>query len=590
MKAAREYKTLSRRNFLRRAMAFSTMALVQWLNACNRQPLTSGETTENLGATKPVTASQTPKPTDIVPSPTLTPIPTLTPSPIPDDVLFDDSKLSPVYVAHDPDCVGYPDTPPFHPDTSYPEYPFAKDEVGLRNDAYRLVRQALQLVHPEGFGEPDWNPLQHVIRPGDRVLIKPNLVDATTWQNGQMTHPVILRPIIDYVYKACGPQGSIVVGDAPWAVDVFTQLVQNTGIQSLIDWMANTCGIPVTLIDLNTSDPQHTPLVDMGSYSALNGVSRTWFDAHGKPMKVDGEPGVGRYRISRFVFDADVVVSVPKAKVHCSGGITVAMKNAIGIIPAWDGTYNDGYLKDCAHTSDVDQASGNRGIYLDNDTIWRTMADLNRIIRYADANGIVHTTPQRRVYCIVDAIAAAQASQYDQIPFPLNTIIMVSDPIAVDAVTARCMGFDSRQLKSVQNPALKHELPLGFSLPAEIKVQTNDQGLSHLYRQALQPELQVYSWQGFLEADDFDAPEIVSWSITQSNQLKIHVRDGSAVSWVRVDYEYAGQHKIKALELVQGDNTDGVWEVAFPHGPFAPRMNIACGDALFNESAKLVEL
>ena len=103
----------------------------------------------------------------------------------------------------------------------------------------------------------------------------------------------------------------------------------------------------------------------------------------------DGEPGIGRYRIAHHVLDADVVISVPKAKVHCSGGITVAMKNAVGIIPAWDGTYNDGVLKDCAHTSDVDQAAGKRGMYLDNDTIWRTMADLNRIILYADANGIL---------------------------------------------------------------------------------------------------------------------------------------------------------------------------------------------------------
>ena len=579
MKISEKYKTISRRNFLRRAFAFSTAAFIHWLNACSNQLPVQGEKDKQLNASRLATASQTPQLK-----------PTLTPSPIPDDALFDESTLSPVYVARDPDCSGYPDSPPYHPDTPYAEYPFSQSAVGSVNDAYRLVRQALRLVHPKGFGEPEWNPLQHIIQPGDRVLIKPNLVDASAWQNGQMTHPAILRPIIDYVYKASGSQGSIVVGDAPWSLDVFTPLVQKTGIQALIDWLANDAGIPITLVDLNTSDPQHTPLVDMGQHSELFGVQRTWFDGHGQPMLVDGEPGVGRYRISSYVFDADVVVSVPKAKVHCSGGITVAMKNAIGIIPAWDGTYNDGYLKDCAHTSNVDQAAGDRGMYLDNDTIWRTMADLNRIIRYADAAGIIHTTPQRRTLCFVDAILAAEASQYDPIPYPLNTVIVGSDAIAVDAITARCMGFDSRRLKSVQNAALNPALPLGYSHPSEIKVHTNDQGLSHAYRQALQPELHVFSWQGHLETDDFDPPEIVSWSMPRNEKLEVHVRDHSAVSWVRVDYEYAGSRKMKALDLVHGDSTDGLWEMAFSHGAFTSRINITAGDALFNECINTFDL
>jgi len=582
MKAPGKHAVTSRRMFLRHALAFGTATFVQWLNACSRPPSSPVLTSKQLNATGSATASHTPVLTDTPPSHTSTPKPTLTPSPIPDDALFDETQLSPVYVAYNPDSGGYPDTPPFHPDTLYPEYPFAKETVGPQNGAYRLVRQALQLVHPEGYGGPDWNPLQHIIRPGDRVLIKPNLVDASTWRNGQMTHPAILRPIIDFVYKACGPQGSIVVGDAPWSLDVFAPLVQKTGIQALVDWLAHQ-GVPITLVDLNTSDQQHTPLIDLGHYSEFHGMQRTWFDGHGQPMLLDGEPGVGRYRIAHHVLDADVVVSVPKAKVHCSGGITVAMKNTIGIIPAWDGTYNDGVLKDCAHTSDVDQAAGVRGIYLDNDTIWRTMADLNRIKRYADANGKVHSSPQRRLLCIVDAIIAAEASQYNPIPYPLNTVIIGSDPIAVDAITARCMGFDSRLLKSVTRAGHNPELPLGHSHPAQIKVHTNDKGLSHTYRHALQPELQVYSWQGHLEADDYDPPEIVNCSLSAVGKLEINVRDHSAVSWVRVNYDYAGSHKTKALELVQGDDTNGLWETAFPHGAVTPRINVTVCDALFNE-------
>jgi hypothetical protein len=268
----------------------------------------------------------------------------------------------------------------------------------------------------------------------------------------------------------------------------------------------------------------------------------------------------------------------------------VAMKNAIGIIPAWDGTYSDGVLKDCPHTSDVDQAAGARGMYLDNDTIWRTMADLNRIISYASPDGTLYDTSQRRTLYIVDAVVAAEASQYNPIPYPLNTVLISNDPIAVDAVTARCMGFDSRLLKSVQKPALRSELHLGNSDPARIKIISNTIGLSHAYRQVLRPELQIYSWQGYLETNDFDPPEIVSCTLTSPEQLEINVRDTSSVSWVRVDYEYADQHKIKELQLISGDDGDGVWMVDFPHGSVKPRIRVTASDALFNYQARMFDL
>ena len=83
---------------------------------------------------------------------------------------------------------------------------------------------------------------------------------------------------------------------------------------------------PVTLLDLNKAGKPETPLVDLGQVSALSLVDRIWLDGHYKPMKRDGDPGVGRYRISPAVLNADVVISVPKMKVHCSGGITLSLR------------------------------------------------------------------------------------------------------------------------------------------------------------------------------------------------------------------------------------------------------------------------
>ena len=124
----------------------------------------------------------------------------------------------------------------------------------------------------------------------------------------------------------------------------------------------------------------------------------------------------------------------------------------------------------------------------------------------------------------------------------------------MDAVTARCMGFDSRLLKSVTQTSQKPESSPGYcSLPAQIKVHHQYNRLSETHRHALQPETMIYSWQGHLETDDFDPPEIITCTLSAAGKLEIHVRDRSSVSWVRVDYDYAGSHKMKSLELVQGD-------------------------------------
>ncbi|OQA13694.1 MAG: hypothetical protein BWY63_03389 [Chloroflexi bacterium ADurb.Bin360] len=400
-----------------------------------------------------------------------------------------------------------------------------------------------------------------------------------------MTHPAFLRPVIDYVYRACGPGGSIMLGDAPWSVDVFPRLVVNTGIQDMVAYLAATHGVPIKLVDLNVTEPQNTPLVDLGTLSELRQVQRTWYDAHGKAMHDGDDPGIGRYRIAPAVLEADVIVNVPKAKVHCSGGITVAMKNMVGLIPAWDGPYGDGALKECAHTSDVDQAGGRRGMYLENDTIWRSMADLNRILLYADAQGTLRATPQRRYVCLVDALTAAEASQYQPQPFPLNTVIIGADPISVDAVTARCMGFDPRQLKSVMQAAVRQELPLGPSTPARIRVITADQrGLNAHFRQVLKPETQIYSWEGYLEARDFDPPRILAtgWD-EHSGTLQVTLHDPSGVSWVRVTYIADGEQRTKDLTLVEGSTVEGLWSVPFPRREAFSGAILLASDALFNE-------
>jgi uncharacterized protein (DUF362 family) len=501
--------------------------------------------------------------------------------------LLDEGALAPVYVAHDGGVQGYPATPPFDPDTAYPEYPYPDDSPGPDNGCYRLVREALRLFSPQGHGSPEWNPLGAVIQPGDRVLIKPNLVDDSAWQRGQITHPAFLRPILDYAVKACRPGGQVILGEGPWAAGVFDRLVTNTGIRAMVEHLAQVHGAPIVLLDLNKAGRETTPLVDLGAASALTLADRTWLDAHYQPMKPGGDPGVGRYRIAPAVLQANVIISVPKAKVHCSGGATLTMKNMLGIIPAWDGPYEKAQLKDCAHASDLDLAQGDRGKYLDNDTIWRSMADLNRILLYADAAGQLQPARQRRYLTIVDGIVAAEESQYNPHPRPLGTVIVGADPVTCDAVTARVMGFDPRKLRSVTQPGQITTHPLGPWQPAGVRVVTSwDGGLNAIYRTALTPELHVYSWQGQVEVSDFDAPQLqsIAWD-AETGELRVQVQDPTGVACARLAYSYQGQRYVHDLTLAAGDALAGEWQLPFPAGAAIRSGDLALTDQLYNTDA-----
>jgi uncharacterized protein (DUF362 family) len=584
---------LSRREFLRLAGAAGLAGAAEALAGCTPVGPTLRPTLEAMAQPSAVTrvTNMTPTATTtMAPSSTATPTsePTLTSIPIAN--LFDEATLTPVYVAHDAGVQGYPVASPFNPDTDYPEYAYQGDDLAAENGCYWLVREALRLFSPHGYGTSEWNPLASVIQSGDRVLIKPNLVDDSAWKQGQITHPAFLRPIIDYAVKACGPDGQVILGEGPWAAGVFDRLVLNTGIQQMVSHLAQAHGAPVILLDLNKSSRESTPLVELGEASALTLADRTWLDAHYKPMQLGGDPGVGRYRIAPAVLEADVVISVPKIKVHCSGGATLTMKNMLGIIPAWDGSYKEAVLKDCAHASNQDMAQGNRGKYLDNDTIWRSMADLNRILLYADAAGRLQGTRQRRYMTIVDGIVAAEESQYQPSPHPLGTVVIGADPVTCDAVTARVMGFDPHKLRSVTHPERIASHPLGPRHPAGVRVISSwGTGLNDVYRSALTPELHVYSWQGQVEAGDYDPPQIqsVAWD-PETGELRIGVGDRAGVACVRLAFWDQDRRYIQDLSLAAGDVRSGEWRVSFPSGDVLKSGELLVSDVLFNEVSTMV--
>ena len=159
-------------------------------------------------------------------------------------------------------------------------------KVMIHPASYENVRQAVDRTF-EHF------PLKYQ---GKRVLIKPNVLRASQWNEGIVTHPVVLKAVVKKV-ETMEPE-SIVVGDNP----------------GLFNYGHNEKSFEITgLMD-----------AACGHYENIGNDS----------VKVDFNPDfLPAVSLSQAVVDADIIISLPKFKTHGLTVITGAIKNSYGFLP-----------------------------------------------------------------------------------------------------------------------------------------------------------------------------------------------------------------------------------------------------------------
>jgi hypothetical protein len=178
------------------------------------------------------------------------------------------------------------------------------------------------------------------------------------------------------------------------------------------------------------------------------------------------------YLIPKSVLDADVVINLPKLKTHRKVGLTASLKNIVGINGHKDwlphhrcGSVDEGgdeyrnrsfFKRLQTHLGEkTDQDSHNsrnffqrlmiritdklarsmapdpffEGSWHGNDTLWRTVLDLNRLLVYANKDGKMTEAPQRKCMTIVDAIVAGEMFIHLMKEFPIKKyqFVQVSD-------------------------------------------------------------------------------------------------------------------------------------------------------------------
>lgn len=165
-----------------------------------------------------------------------------------------------------------------------------KDQVMLgRCASYQReeVEKALEtLLEPAGG-------MAAFVRPGQKVLLKPNMLAGKEPELAVTTHPEIVRAVIHMVQKA---GGNVAVGDSP-------------GIGSPRQ-VARRCGI---LAVIEETGAEFAPF------------------SESVPIRPQGST-FHQLEIARDILDAEVIINLPKLKTHQMMGLTCGVKNLFGAV------------------------------------------------------------------------------------------------------------------------------------------------------------------------------------------------------------------------------------------------------------------
>lgn len=225
------------------------------------------------------------------------------------------------------------------------------------------------------------------------------------------------------------------------------------------------------------------------------------------------------YVIANSILHSDVIINLPKLKTHRKTGMTGALKNIVGIIGSKDclphhriGSKDDGgdeYLhRDLRkriitrlheHSDTTknpitgiisrmgkclirgtqkaippkDQYS--EGSWYGNDTIPRTIIDLNKIISFVDKKGVLQNSNQRRSLTIVDAIIAGESEgPLEPSPKHIGTLIAGENPLIVDLLASQIMGFDYHKIPTLIHAQCLHSHSIFNKAIEELQIQADE--------------------------------------------------------------------------------------------------------------------
>lgn len=246
---------------------------------------------------------------------------------------------------------------------------------------------------------------------GASVFIKPNLVSPRSrWDYPSTTHVKVIELVIQKLVE--GKAKHILIGDCGFK-DQWEATMQSTRYDQLVK------KYNVEIIPLQDGPNFHMfTLRRLDKYRSLYGV-----------------------KFSNFVLGCDMVINVPKMKVHCMAGVTGAIKNMMGTMAQ----------------------KGSMHPKADSKILHKRLADLYELTK---------TMVQ---FIVMDGIVGSEFSEQCGRPVESGVLISGTDQWEVDVAATKLMGINPKQIDylryirtdfdSVQVPEhliKTYEMPLSY--------------------------------------------------------------------------------------------------------------------------------
>lgn len=367
-----------------------------------------------------------------------------------------------------------------------------------------------------------------IIKPN--FVVDSQLLSEIEFQSA-VTHGSVIRPIIDYTYIALNGNGKIIIADGPIDLTDFKDTIQKNGMLETVNFLKNEHSVQVEILDLRyerlkklssftlgrfecsiwyneklPGDPLGYVTIDLKRESEFEEIAEKCNNIRSiQPIHNKSEPtfhhnkGKHEYSMAKTILNADVIINVPKLKTHKKTGNTINLKNTIGVIVPRH--WMPHFMK---HFDEFDESVGilpktikiflslfhingvgcilvrNRqnipliessGSNPKNDTLWRAILDVNKILFYADEYGRMQNTQQRKYFSIVDGIIGGEKNS-PLSPSPIETKLIIGgiDPIAVDYIATEIMGFDYRKIKPILKSFDLKQYSFGVTNPDDISI------------------------------------------------------------------------------------------------------------------------
>lgn len=404
--------------------------------------------------------------------------------------------------------------------------------------------------------KPNWVMESHRLRPDDweHVITHPTMITAVL--------KVVLKRLCSKgsITIIDGPmtEANFAKLISRYPVVQWQQLAANNGIELKIvdlrehEWvMKNDVIIERKVLPGDPKGKVQVDLLDENSeFFGHNKSHRGYFGADYDRAETnrahDGYHNL--YSVSRTVIEADVFINMPKLKTHRIAGITCCLKNLVGI-----NTYKN-YLP---HFSEGGPAEGGdqfpmdnfqariegpvaaflkqnvlkypaiatyltslntigkklfgdskivvrNGSWYGNNTIWRMICDLNKILLYANSDGTMRKQAKKYIG-VVDAILAGEGEgPLSPEPIAMGRIICGSNPVAIDTVCASLMGFDHLKIPTVINAFSISNYPLCDFNSARIETVIDGEsfGVDNIPAHYILKFMPQHGWAGYIEKNE----------------------------------------------------------------------------------------